>query len=236
MSDAIEKWKAESCALSIASADLFIRLWKGENINRIFSGHTDVVRSIAMMPKSATQTNTEPVFYPDETLFVTSSNDGSLRLWSLDPRRCPPNNPTRGGDALRVMIPKTSSGRPTLDLLYGVCSAGRSKSNSHRLVVSCGEDGFVRGWDIEEGKVVFEINQPISSVWGVASLPASGDLITAGSDANIRVFTQRYPAVQKFQNTMANQVTPVSDEDLAEHTRKCSELFDIRRYVCGTFG
>lgn len=58
------------------------------------------------------------------------------------------------------------------------------------LFVTGGEDSTLRMWSVKSGKAVGEpIQLPAQSVWAVASL-ANGDIVTATSDAVVRVFTK----------------------------------------------
>lgn len=50
------------------SADKLIRLWEGEKVINVFTGHTDVVRSLVML---------------NDTMFASSSNDGTIKIWEL---------------------------------------------------------------------------------------------------------------------------------------------------------
>lgn len=186
--------------LSIASADLFVRYWHGEELKRIFSGHVDVVRGIALLPArvqeadselSGHQQSTEPHYFNGEELFATCSNDGTVRIWSLDDRRCPPNNPTSGGDALHTLTPE-QDGSPLLDLVYDVRYAGTDSKQHDRLLLSCGEGGKVHIWNADKAKHVTHIPQPVTSTWNVLFLPLSGDIATADSDGMVRVYTQRF--------------------------------------------
>lgn len=218
-------------------------------MTRVFAGHTDVVRSITLLPPldsgnqaaetdeagDASMTSTSPGFFKEEQLFGTCSNDGSLRIWSLDDRRCPPHNPSSGGDALRVLSP----GDGNADLLYDACFAGlhvpavpRSDTlgQHHRLVATCGEDGIVRGWDIDGAAVAFEIPQPVTSVWSISMLPLSGDLVTANSDSLVRVFTRRPRKAARSQHD-PKAIGEVSDQDLDRHAELCQHVANSKRYV-----
>lgn len=66
----------ESGLVLTASADRTVKLWQGDECVRTFSGHGDVVRSLAEVPGVG---------------FLSGSNDGTVRLWDL------------GGECLRVV-------------------------------------------------------------------------------------------------------------------------------------
>nr|CDI56206.1 related to DOA1-involved in ubiquitin-dependent proteolysis [Melanopsichium pennsylvanicum 4] len=102
-----------------SSADLFIRLFHGDQLYAVYAGHTDVVRSLELLPILPCQVKHDdddkgiceqatgiPALYPNEQLFASTSNDGTVRIWSLDPRRSPTQG--NGGDSLRVLQAYTS--------------------------------------------------------------------------------------------------------------------------------
>lgn len=110
-----------------SSADLFVRLFNGEEMIRIFTGHTDVVRGITLLQVSyfdskmdsetvsttaSTSTTTTldsdhqlTPLLPSEPLFLTSSNDTTLQLHSLAKERLerPDRVPGNGGGPLRLL-------------------------------------------------------------------------------------------------------------------------------------
>ncbi|VIO94008.1 WD domain containing protein [Brugia malayi] len=55
------------------SADLTIKFWKGDNEINTFSGHEDVVRSLAVLSKHR---------------FLSAANDFTIRLWDIDSGAC----------------------------------------------------------------------------------------------------------------------------------------------------
>lgn len=127
------------------------------------------------------------------------------------------NNPTNGGDALRVLQAADS------DLLYDIKYAGLIKGGKERIVISCGEDGVLRGWNIEFGQEVFSIPQPVTSIWSLAILPLSGDLVTANSDAKLRIFTQR-AIVSNNLDQEQDSIAEVTQAQLQEHEAKCKAI------------
>lgn len=108
------------------------------------------------------------------------------------------------------------------DLLYDVKFAGTIKDTKARVVISCGEDGLLRGWDVEIGRVIMSVPQPVTSVWSLAVLPHSGDLITANSDGKLRIFTQRIASPNVEQQ--GDSIGQVTKADLEEHERLCEEV------------
>ena len=55
------------------SADKSIRLWNGSQTVRVFTGHTDCVRALAVV---------------DGSKFLSGSNDATIRLWSVADGEC----------------------------------------------------------------------------------------------------------------------------------------------------
>ncbi|EPQ27038.1 uncharacterized protein PFL1_05322 [Pseudozyma flocculosa PF-1] len=201
-----------------ASADLFVRLFVGDRLHAVYAGHTDVVRSIVLLPAASqvadgTQRKTERVqeqqsdggqqapptdFFPGERLFATASNDGTVRVWSLDSRRSPTSG--NGGEALRKLVGHTSLVYD-LAVVPSLLSPSPSPSSSSSPLssppansthlVSSGEDGTVRVWDWSTEQLTATIPQPAISVWSVAVLPTSGDIVAGLSDGTVRVYTAR---------------------------------------------
>ena len=147
-----------------------------------------------------------------------------------------------------VLVPKDAQ---EATLVYDVASLGSSRQDGGLLVVSCGEDGLLRGWNVDSksisfresplrhscshaaAEVNFSIPQPVTSVWSVAVLPISGDIVTGSSDGMVRVFTQRAPHHEDApQSVLAlhDDAIPEADRDeLEEHLRRCEALSAKRR-------
>ncbi|SJX65831.1 related to DOA1-involved in ubiquitin-dependent proteolysis [Sporisorium reilianum f. sp. reilianum] len=171
-----------------SSADLFIRLFHGEQLTAVYAGHMDVVRSLRLLPalpsSATTATGDQPAYYPNEQLFASTSNDGTVRIWSLDARRSPTRG--NGGEALRVLRGHTS-------LVYDVAAyIGRVTANPR--LVSSGEDGSFRVWDWNSGELLQTVAVPVVSVWSIAVLPQSQDVVVGCSDGLVRVYSQHPPS------------------------------------------
>lgn len=232
--------KPEAERYLTASADYFIRLWNGEHMSRIFAGHNDVARGIALLPAASSQTKEEtakdmqPPFYDGEELFATISNDGTVRIWSLDHRRWPSGNTGSGGEALRTMTCNDG----TSDILYDVCLAGWAKGSDHRLLVTSGEGGRVNLWDVDVAQCVASIDQPVTSTWSVIVLPCSGDIVTADSDGKIRVYTQRpfntsfMAQEHRLEVRARGGHSELDSKQIKEHEERCAVIAEKRvRYV-----
>ncbi|KAJ3163096.1 hypothetical protein HDU86_002265, partial [Geranomyces michiganensis] len=153
------------------SADKSIKLWEGEKCVKTFTGHTDAVRGLAMAPDGR---------------FVSCSNDGTLRIWTLD------------GECINELNGHTSF----------VYSVSVSLSGD---IASCGEDRSVRIW--KNGNCVQTIFHPTPSVWSVAYLP-NGDIVSGASDGIARIFTRSAERVasaevqKAFDESVASQAIP----------------------------
>ncbi|KAJ3180693.1 hypothetical protein HDU87_001806 [Geranomyces variabilis] len=153
------------------SADKSIKLWDGEKAVKTYTGHTDAVRGLAMAPDGN---------------FVSCSNDGTLRIWSLD------------GECINELNGHTS-------FIYSVSVALSGE------IASCGEDRSVRIW--KNGNCVQTIFHPTPSVWSVAYLP-NGDVVSGASDGFARVFTRSAERVasaeiqKAFDESVASQAIP----------------------------
>lgn len=160
----------ENGAILSGSADKTIKLWDNNVCTKTFTGHTDCVRALALMPGLG---------------FVSTGNDASIRLWSLD------------GDCLMEM-----KGHDSFVYTLAVLPSGE--------IVSGSEDKTCRVW--RDGQCVLSLPHA-GSVWGVAALP-NGDIATACSDAMARVFT-RDPALLADETTIAQHEEMLAAQKVA---------------------
>lgn len=195
-----------------ASADLFIRLFHGDQLHTVYAGHTDVVRSLLLLPPlppTDDAGSADPVLFPDESVFASSSNDGTVRIWSLDARRSP--TPGNGGEAVRVLRGHTS-------LVYGL--ATYQKAAGLRLV-SSGEDGTFRIWDPVSSRLLHTIPVPVVSVWAVAVLPASNDIVVGCSDGLVRIYSRHAARAEEDSKMLG---APLSISEAEAEARKAAEI------------
>lgn len=167
----------------------------------IWAGHQDVVRSLVLLPPSQSRppesSGTSQDDLDFDPLFLSTSNDPPLLVNSLSPSARPPNKPTNGGEPVRILEGHTS-------IVYEccLCPAPTSSSSSFsspagepRRVVTSSEDGTLRWWDWtvpqsdSASALVETVEMPVESVWCVAALPLSGDVVAGGSDGVVRVYS-----------------------------------------------
>ncbi|KAG5421151.1 DOA1 [Candida metapsilosis] len=162
-----------------ASADKSIRLWQGDHEVQKFLGHTDVVRKLLILPGG--------------NQFVSSANDGTIKIWNLQTGR----------------ILKTLFGHDSFVYDLALLPNGN--------LVSTGEDRTVRIWDLSKGEAIQVITLPCISVWCVTVL-SNGDFAVGGSDNLIRVFTQDTERVASQDElkafTEAVQSSSISEQSL----------------------
>lgn len=162
-----------------ASADKSIRLWQGDHEIQKFLGHTDVVRKLLILPGG--------------NQFVSSANDGTIKVWDLQTGR----------------ILKTLFGHDSFVYDLALLPNGS--------LVSTGEDRTVRIWDLSKGEALQVITLPCISVWCVTVL-SNGDFAVGGSDNLIRVFTQDTERVAPQDElksfTEAVQSSSISEQSL----------------------
>lgn len=156
-----------------ASADRTIRLWRRGEALHTFTGHTDVVRGLSIVQGIG---------------FASASNDGSLRVWTLD-----------GACVVKVDASEM--------FVYSVAALDGGE------LAAVGEDRTLRL--VRDGAVAQAIPHP-APIWAVAAL-ANGDLVTGGADAVARVWT-RDPAraagadvVSVFEASVEAQAVPAND-------------------------
>lgn len=165
------------------SADKSIIHWdKSGRQTRVFRGHTDAVRGLTLL---------------DATTFASCSNDGTVKVWSLD------------GTLLHTLQGHTS-------FVYSV-------SASPKYLFSSGEDRTVRVWSRSSFEVVQVITFPCVSIW---SVDAQEDKFAVGSsDYCVRVFSTKDWSKEeqnKFLEAVANsavgedQVGKIDESQLAD--------------------
>ncbi|CDS81999.1 related to DOA1-involved in ubiquitin-dependent proteolysis [Sporisorium scitamineum] len=205
-----------------SSADLFIRLFHGDQLTTVYAGHMDVVRSLKLLPtlpssivagaETSTASGSNPAYYPNERLFASTSNDGTVRVWSLDARRSPTRG--NGGEALRVLRGHTS-------LVYDVAAYIERDTGSPRLV-SSGEDGTFRVWDWATGELLQTVAVPVISVWSIAVLPQSQDVVVGCSDGLVRVYSQHPPTTAPSDSNFMG--ANLSESEAAFEAQKAQEV------------
>ncbi|EST07215.1 PLAA family ubiquitin binding, PFU [Kalmanozyma brasiliensis GHG001] len=207
-----------------SSADLFIRLFHGEQLYAVYAGHTDVVRSLHILPtlpsshiadveaEEPAKNDARPPFYPDEQLFASTSNDGTIRIWSLDARRSP--NPGNGGEALGVLHGHTS-------LVYDVAAYIERGTGQPRLV-SSGEDGSFRVWDWVSGKLLQTVPVPVVSVWSISVLPQTQDVVAGCSDGLVRIYSRRPCPPSAADSEFSG--APLSESELADEVQRAQDV------------
>ncbi|PWN20384.1 WD40 repeat-like protein [Microstroma glucosiphilum] len=212
-----------------ASADLFIRLYHGEELKVIWAGHQDVVRSLVLLPFT-------PPSNPEDTsqddigpLFLSTSNDPPLLINSLSPSARPPNQPTNGGEPVKIL-----EGHSSIVYECRLCPPASSSSSSSTTgarseVVTSSEDGTLRWWDwtvsaSDSTSALLEtVEMPVESVWCVACLPLSGDVVAGGSDGVVRVYSQAELTSKEDQEFGEGEGLP-SEAERREEERLVEEV------------
>lgn len=159
------------------------------NLRGSVKNSDDVVRALCKVPASN----------PTGAQFASASNDGTIRLYTLDGRLVAS---LHGHESFVYSLAALPSGE----------------------LVSSGEDRTVKVWNGTQ--CVQTITHPAISVWSVAACGENGDIVTGASDRVTRVFT-RSPdriaspeAVQQFDQAVkessipAEQVGKINKEQL----------------------
>ncbi|KAJ1036332.1 hypothetical protein NDA13_000212 [Ustilago tritici] len=211
--------QAQPSVYLTSSADMFIRLFHGETLHTVYAGHQDVVRSLACLPPLPTPHKQLedrhaclPPLYDNEQLFASTSNDGTIRIWSLDPRRsaCQGN----GGDALRLLKGHTS-------LVYDLAAYIQHDAKAPRLM-SSGEDGTLRVWNWLSNELLQTVHVPAVSVWSIAVLPELQDLVVGCSDGLVRVYSIRPASASAADNNLEGAA--LSESEAADQAAKAQEV------------
>ena len=140
--------------ICIGCADKMIRVFDSRGkLLRTIKGHTDVVRALCRVPSG----------HGSGAAFASASNDGTIRLWTLD------------GHEIAQLL-----GHENFIYSLGSLPSGE--------IISSGEDRTARIWRGTE--CVQTITHPAISVWGIAACPKTGDIVTGASDRVVRVFSR----------------------------------------------
>lgn len=154
-----------------------------------FKNSNDVVRALCKVPTS----------HPSGAQFATASNDGIIRLYTLQ------------GNLVASLHGHES-------FVYSLAALPSGE------LVSAGEDRTVRVWDGTQ--CVQTITHPAISVWSVAACSQNGDIVTGASDRVTRVFSRdperqaapeviaQFDEAVKGSSIPAEQVGKVNKEQL----------------------
>ncbi|KAI9801074.1 MAG: hypothetical protein M1833_002942 [Piccolia ochrophora] len=161
---AVLAWDSET--VITGCADQLVRIYHvSGKLLRTIKGIPDVIRALCKLPKN----------HSSGGHFASASNDGVIRLWTLDGNRV---GELYGHDSFIYSLSSLPTGE----------------------IVSCGEDRTLKIWG--GGGCIQTITHPAVSVWSVAVCQETGDIVSGSSDRIVRVFTrsqdrQADPAVIK---------------------------------------
>ena len=180
--------------LASASSDNTIRLW--DYTDRAFASLSDhAFSSVAVSPngqqiaaaadrvvylyspsgkllaqlKGHTEDALTVAFDPQGKAIVSASDDGTARVWSLDPRQGYPERSilTHGGHVLAAVF-----------------------SSDGKTIATAGDDGVVRLWDAQTGARQRTLYGHTDRALSLAFDPLNERLATAGADNTIRLWTR----------------------------------------------
>jgi len=162
----------------IGCADKIIRIFNTSGrLLRSIKDSRDVVRALCKVPESN----------PSGAQFASASNDGVIRLFSLQ----------------GILVGELHGHE---SFIYSLAALPTGE------LVSSGEDRTVRVWN--GNQCVQTITHPAISVWSVAVCKETGDIVTGASDRVTRVFSrekerQADPAVmQQFEKAVRESAIP----------------------------
>lgn len=149
-------WSSDSDHVFSAGADKFALCFDASTGQRVrkFAGHRGLVNSVSTTVRG-------------QTLAVTSSDDGTVRLW--DPRY--------------KLAAQTFEGRfPITDAVFA--AAGDR-------IFSAGVDNDIHAWDRRTGEVVLTLKGHSDTVTGLAVSPDGNTLLSNGMDRTVRAWDVR---------------------------------------------
>ncbi|GAA5947309.1 hypothetical protein JCM3765_001619 [Sporobolomyces pararoseus] len=176
------------------AADNLIRLYKGDKLQKTFRGHTQAVRALAKVDKSAGGGE-------GGDLFASGSNDGTIRLWSL-----------QSGECVKILNGHDS-------FVYSLAAIPDSLGGG---LVSGGEDRTVRVWRASDGECEQTLVVPAVSVWCVTVL-ANGDIAAGASDGLVRVFTK------SDERVASKEELSTYEEQVAKTALNASQVGDLKK-------
>ena len=145
-----------------ASADKTIRLWEQSKSVKQYTGHTDVVRGLALIPNIGFASCSNDRFVNHISFVPAHSRSVSeIRVWTLD------------GDIVYTLPGHTS-------FVYSLALLPSGD------IVSGGEDRTARVW--KDGECAQTIVHPAISVWTVSAMP-NGDIVSGCSDGTVRIYS-----------------------------------------------
>ncbi|KAL7694395.1 putative armadillo-like helical, PUL domain, PLAA family ubiquitin binding domain-containing protein [Plasmopara halstedii] len=158
--------------------DFKLRFWTKDTfaLTKSLTDHQGPIRQLALVPDIG---------------FVSCSNDGSIKLRSMD-----------GSILASMEHPLNPEGKP--GFILGVCVL------SNGCLVSASEDSTARVWS-QDGALIQTLEHP-GGLWCVAPLP-NGDFATGCDDKAVRVFT--YDVARVDPNAVASFQAAVEEARIA---------------------
>lgn len=172
----------DSKIILTGGADHSIIAWKNYTQYQTFQGHTDCVRSLAVI---------------NGTEFLSSSNDYTIKRWSLNSPRCA----------------QTYEGHT--NFVYSLTMI------TPQQFASVSEDRSARVWSVNQSEALQTIRLPSTTVWSVCSL-TNTDIAAGCSDGRIFVFTQdpsrtaTMSEISAFEEELASSSIQTKTGDLGQ--------------------
>lgn len=118
--------------------------------------------SIIELTNETVKIGWDAIFSPDQSRFITLSNDNTVRLWQ-------------------------SNGSLIADLKHNAMVSCITFSPDSQKIVTCCSDTIVRLWDVN-GQLIKELKGHTASVWNAAFSPDNTQLISASTDRTARLW------------------------------------------------